>query len=570
MGILDFLQTKGGLALLHFTQTILFSLMVYIVSAEYIRTKRDDLIYKLVACISITAINIVTTVFLVLESFYGIILSQKFAPLMMNAVFAVIVLALARAFVYDHVEKKKQFSRMIHIGMLGAVIVYIVLQIYWLMIFKEGMVFTNSIIQLLYAVFFLAVLFLSIYYILKFRLTYKLRLVVAFSSIVIAQLVNIYSSILHELPALLKIVKASAPLFVPLMFGSVLFKELIESVVKMVDQLKRVLETERDLVMELIKIGAELSSLSDELVKNSLEGWQKLSYVVERIHSQEESTDNLLKMSQATLREIKGMSYEINTLDSIDEVINREIEDGKHEREFDEEQKYASETLNRLSRLISEAGEEVSSTGGLIDTLKKSVGEISSSLVEIEEISDKTSMLALNASIEAARAGDHGMGFAVVADGVSKLAEMSQENTGAVDRVLHEITASVEGLNSRFSGVVERISGSVNEIKKLHNYFADYVIISSMYEMLLGKTSELNRKHERSSMTIYNEMKTTEELLELNKNYGVDVKNAISNHIREIEAIAGLSDVLKQLINNLNEKINKVIEMAEELQEYAK
>jgi methyl-accepting chemotaxis protein len=161
------------------------------------------------------------------------------------------------------------------------------------------------------------------------------------------------------------------------------------------------------------------------------------------------------------------------------------------------------------------------------------------------------------------------MGFAVVADGVSKLAEMSQENTGAVDRVLHEITDSVEGLNSRFSGVVERISGSVNEIKKLHNYFSDYSIISRMYEILLGKTSELNRRHERSSMTIYNEMKTSEELLELNRNYGVDVKNAISNHIREIEAIAGLSDVLKQLINNLNEKINQVIEMAEELQEYA-
>lgn len=570
MGIIDFLQTKGGLALLHFTQTILFSLMVYIISAEFIRTKRDDLIYKLLACISITAINIVTTVFLGFEIFYGITVSQKAVPLMMNAVFAIIVLALARAFIYDHVEKKNQFSRMIHRGMLGATIVYIILQIYWLMIFKEGMVFANSIIQLLYAVFFLVVLFLSIYYIVKFRPTYKFRLVLAFLSIVIAQLVNIYSSIFHELPAILKIIKASAPLFVPLMFGSVVFKELIESVVKMVEQLKKVLEAERDLVMELIKIGAELSLLSDELVKNSLEGWQKLSYVVERIHSQEESTDNLLKMSQTTLREIKEMSEEISVLDSIEKNIDKEIEDKRNEIEFDEEEKYASETLNRLNTFISEAGEGIRPTGGLIDNLKKSVNEISSSLVEIEEISDKTSMLALNASIEAARAGDHGMGFAVVADGVSKLAEMSQENTGAVDRVLHEITGSVEGLKSRFSVIVERITGSITEIKKLRNYFTDYIIISRMYEKLLGKTSEINHRHERSSMIIYNDMKTSEELLELNRNYGIDVKNAISNHIREIEAIAGLSDVLKQLINNLNEKINQVIEMAEELEKYTK
>src|SRR5271157_4065882 len=102
MKILEFLESPGGLAFLHFTQTVLFSMMVYILGAEYFRTRRGDLIYKLLASICITFSNIATTAILVLQSFYGIELSQKVIPLVLNAVFAIIVLALARAFVYEY------------------------------------------------------------------------------------------------------------------------------------------------------------------------------------------------------------------------------------------------------------------------------------------------------------------------------------------------------------------------------------------------------------------------------------------------------------------------------------
>ena len=148
MQLIIFLQSKGGLAFLHFTQTILFSMMVYILVAEYIRTKQSSLVYKLIASCFITIINAVNTFTLVMEIFYNLQISQRFTPLILNTLFSIIVLALARAFLYDFVKNKKRFVRVIHYAMGGMIFVYIAMQIVWLSIYKDGMIFASSYFQL--------------------------------------------------------------------------------------------------------------------------------------------------------------------------------------------------------------------------------------------------------------------------------------------------------------------------------------------------------------------------------------------------------------------------------------
>ncbi len=79
-----------------------------------------------------------------------------------------------------------------------------------------------------------------------------------------------------------------------------------------------------------------------------------------------------------------------------------------------------------------------------IDDLQKSVLEIEQMVGVVRDISNKTDLLALNASIEAARAGHAGKGFAVVADEVGRLSERSQHSIEAVDTACKRLKGIVE------------------------------------------------------------------------------------------------------------------------------
>jgi methyl-accepting chemotaxis protein len=568
MKIIEFLHTTGGLAFLHFTQTVLFGMMVYILSAEFIRTRRDDLIYKLVACFSITVINIATTVLLTIEHFYGIVPSQKVIPLVLNALFAIIVLALARAFVFGFVANKKMFDRYIRIGMISVIIIYALIQAYWLTIFEEGMQFWKSGLVIIFDLFFIAALFFSIYYLVSFRKSYRFRLVLAFSSIVAAQFVNMYGAIAHDVPPAMQILRSAAPLLVPMMFGSVVFKELIESVVTMVDHLKYVLENQRNLVFDLMRTGADLSLLSDELVKTSRDGWQKLSLVVTNIYAQEHDRQNILDITGNTIREIETINEKISqrTETTADIIHTQSLSGSIDDLNLDDEHARIYESIMMVEQIFTGLQKTIDGTGLILSGLKSSFSAIENSLSEIEEISDKTSMLALNASIEAARAGDQGRGFAVVADEVSKLADSSQTSTANVALYLREIISGIENASRSITESVSGVKFSSSEITKITNFFRDSIITSRLYESILRNNGEINRLLRNSSGRVYDEMRSTEILVDKNRKHGEEMKGAISNHIREIEAIAGLSDNLNELINNLNHKTNQIISMAEELE----
>lgn len=564
MKIWLFLQSNGGLALLHFTQVILFSMMVYILAAEYLRTRRDELIYKLVAASSITIINIATTVILILQVFYNYTVSQRVIPLLINALFAIIVLSLARAFVYNFVGNKDSFKRFIKLGMIGSIILYIPMQIYWFISFKTGMIFAKSILQLFFSIFFVAILGMSINYLVKFRKTYRVRLVIAFTSIVIAQFVTMIGTFINDVPGYLLVLRSAAPMLVPMMFGSVVFKELIESVTTMVDHLRDVLENERNLVLELMKMGAQLSSLADELVKTSTTGWQKLSSVVENIYSQENDRKNISEIADSTINEMEGITHTASTRD---ERIASAMKDFQNNKiEMDDEQKDIFKIVEQLGYTIASANEYIKESGDIHTGLQNSIKSITEALVEIEEISDKTSMLALNASIEAARAGEYGRGFAVVADEIGKLAESSSGNTGVVQNFLTTIISSVEKTTNLSASCALELEKSINEIRRVKNYFHDTLLTSKLYTIILSTDAEINNRNRKSSNQVYEGMKATQFLIEKNHQHGEQMKEKISNHIKDIEAIAGMSDNLNELINELNNKTNQIITRAEELQ----
>ena len=307
-----------------------------------------------------------------------------------------------------------------------------------------------------------------------------------------------------------------------------------------------------DLTRKLEVIGNDEIAIASSSINRFIEKVRILISEAKNLSNENSSISHELSSTSLQVGRAVETSMKIVTdTTSKANVLKNELGEGITEaKEGKSELLKANTFLSEANSAILALTQEIQSSAATevelarrIQQLSHDAEQVKDILVVIGDIADQTNLLALNAAIEAARAGEHGRGFAVVADEVRKLAERTQKS-------LQEINATINVIVQAIVDSSDQMTSNSQKVEALSTTASHVEVKINELLHVMDTTTQISDK------TVENYLQTGDDITEMISDVS-QINDISSQNARSVEEIASAAEHLSKMTEMLNLKLSE-------------